>query len=220
MSKAKKKASAGLMWTEQTFKLADLTPYEKNPRRITPAQLAKLKASIEQDGFHQRMLVTPDGRLIGGHQQLKVLTELGYTEVQALVPNRELTEEEYKRLNVRDNLVAGEWDFEALLEDFEVEELLDFGFSETQISGLVFSEKGKNDADKEWEGMPDYESEEAVHRKIIVSFEDEQSVKDFFALLGQEFTEKTKSIWYPYKERDAVEGIRWKDEGQDEPDGN
>lgn len=133
MSKSKKMPAVGLVWTEKTMKLEDLRPHERNPRKITAEQLAKLKASIQQDGFHQRLLVTPDGRVIGGHQRLKVLAELGYTEVQTLMPNRDLTEDEYKRLNVRDNLIAGDWDAEILLEDFTAEELSDFGLPDNLI---------------------------------------------------------------------------------------
>jgi site-specific DNA-methyltransferase (adenine-specific) len=49
-----------ITWTETTAALKDLKLYDKNPRRITKEAFAKLKQSIEQDGFHQRILCTPD----------------------------------------------------------------------------------------------------------------------------------------------------------------
>ena len=124
---------SAILWTERTFKLTDLKPYDKNPRRITKEQFEKLKRSISEDGFHQRLLVTEDGRVIGGHQRIKALKELGYKDIQALVPDRDLTPEEYDRLNIRDNLQAGEWDFDALANHFDAEQLLDWGFPESLL---------------------------------------------------------------------------------------
>ena len=146
-----------LVWTEKVFKLKDLKPYDKNPRRITKDQFAKLKESIKQDGFHQRLLVTNDGRVIGGHQRIKALQELGYKEIQALVPDRELTDEEYDRLNIRDNLQAGEWDFEALANHFDAEQLLEWGFPEELLpkqEGVVNEPEGDEDAAPEAPAIP------------------------------------------------------------------
>ena len=135
-------------WTETKMLLSDLRPYNKNPRRITKEQFEKLKRSIQEDGFHQRLLVTEDGRVIGGHQRIKALKELGYKEVECLVPSRELTDEEYERLNIRDNLQAGEWDFEALANFFDADKLLDWGFPEGLLpkqEGVVNEPEGDED---------------------------------------------------------------------------
>jgi len=119
-----------IIWAEQTAKLKDLKPYERNPRRISKEAFAKLKQSIEQDGFHQRILCTPNLKVIGGHQRIKALQDLGWKEVQVLTPSRELTEDEYRRLLIRDNLQAGEWDMDTLANEFTPEELTDWGFPE------------------------------------------------------------------------------------------
>jgi hypothetical protein len=57
------------------------------------------------------------------------------------------------------------------------------------------------DHDAEWEGMPEFDGEKGVHRKVVVSFDCEDDVRDFFAVIGQTYTDKTKSIWHPFKER-------------------
>lgn len=137
-----------MQWNEQTKKLSELVPYGKNPRKISKEQLEKLKRSISEDGFHQRLLVTQDGRVIGGHQRIKALKELGYKEVECLVPSRELTDEEYDRLNIRDNLQAGECDFDALANHFDPEQLLDWGFPENLLpkqEGVVNEPEGDED---------------------------------------------------------------------------
>jgi site-specific DNA-methyltransferase (adenine-specific) len=137
-----------IKWSETTAQLKDLKPYERNPRRISKDAYAKLKASIEQDGFHQRILCTPDLKVIGGHQRIRVLKELGWKEIQVLTPSRELTEEEYRRLLIRDNLQAGEWDMDALANDFTPEELADWGFPEDLLpkqEGVVNDPAGDED---------------------------------------------------------------------------
>lgn len=137
-----------ITWSEQVFDVADLKPYDKNPRKLSKEQYAKLKKSIEQDGFHQRLLVTQDGRVIGGHQRIKVLKDLHYSKIPALVPDRDLTEEEYQRLNIRDNLQAGEWDSTVLAEHFDTDKLLEWGFPEELLpaqEGVTNEAMGEED---------------------------------------------------------------------------
>ena len=54
----------------------------------------------------------------------------------------------------------------------------------------------------EWNNMPEFINENNdAHRKIIVSFQDEKSVNKFADLLDQRITDKTKSLWFPPKEK-------------------
>lgn len=126
-----------ITWAEKTVHIKDLKPYERNPRRISKEAFTKLKESLEQDGYHGRMLCTPELKVIGGHQRLKVLKELGYKEVNVLVPDRELTEDEYRRILIRDNLQAGEWDMDELANSFTIDELKDWGFPEHTLAEKV-----------------------------------------------------------------------------------
>lgn len=49
-----------------------------------------------------------------------------------------------------------------------------------------------------WVGMPEYiQNDEKPHQQIIVSFRNEQDVKDFAELIGQKLTYRTKSVWFP-----------------------
>lgn len=116
-----------IKWTEKTVKVKDLKPFERNPRRITEKDYERLKKSLTENGYHQRVLVTKDLRVLGGHQRIRALKELGIKEVAVLVPNKELSSEEFKRLLIQDNLPFGSWDFDLLSADFSIEELTDFG---------------------------------------------------------------------------------------------
>jgi len=67
-------------------------------RRIAE-DLEKLKKSIKKFGFIEPMIVNKDYTLIGGHQRLKALKELGYEEVE--VVKLDLNKQDEKKLNLR-----------------------------------------------------------------------------------------------------------------------
>lgn len=53
-------------WPAQRVKVADLKPFEKNPRTITPAAYGRLRDKIERLGFNSPIVATHDLRIIGG----------------------------------------------------------------------------------------------------------------------------------------------------------
>lgn len=123
-----------IIWTERTAKVKDLKPYDRNPRKLTKAAFERLTAAIQKLGFHQRLLCTPDLRVIGGHARIRALKSLKIKEVQILVPNRQLTEQEFKQLLISDNGQFGEWDMDILSADFEIDELVDLGVPEALLN--------------------------------------------------------------------------------------
>lgn len=128
-----------LKWKTKTLKLSELKEYEFNPRTIKPKQLDKLVQHIKEDGYHQRILVNYDHTIIGGHQRKKAMLQAGFTpeeEVDVLVPDRLLTKEELDRLNIRDNLSFGEYDFDILGERFTADELVEFGMPDDLLIGF------------------------------------------------------------------------------------
>lgn len=56
-----------------------------------------------------------------------------------------------------------------------------------------------NDPYEEWQGMPEFENNPKAQRTLYIHFEDNKSVEEFADLIGQIITDKTKSLWYPYK---------------------
>lgn len=130
MKKQAKKAAklpAMIQWSEQEVAVKDLKPYERNPRRITVEDFQRLKHSISKNGYHQRILVMNDLSVIGGHQRIRALQELGIKTVKVLVPDRELTEEQFKEIMIKDNLPFGSWDFDILSADYDSDQLVEFG---------------------------------------------------------------------------------------------
>lgn len=119
-----------LKWKTESRSIGDLIPYKFNPRKITETQLGKLRSSIESSGYNALILVDIDNTIIAGHQRWHILKELGYQSVDVRVPERKLTDDEFQRINVQDNLPFGDWDMEALEEHFHIEDLLEWGFDE------------------------------------------------------------------------------------------
>lgn len=64
--------------------------------------------------------------------------------------------------------------------------------------------------DKHWQNMPEFKQEHnGAVRQIIVSFQDEASVQEFAKLVKQQITDKTKSIWFPEREKNNVKDLFW-----------
>ena len=137
-------------------KTADLLPADYNPRKdLKPGdkEYEKLKRSIQEFGYVEPVIWNKNtGRVVGGHQRLKVLIDMGITEVECVVV--ELTEEKEKALNVALNKISGDWDTDKLAlliadlqgTDFDVSLT---GFDDQEIESLfrADTESGVKDDD-------------------------------------------------------------------------
>ena len=95
---------------------ADLLPADYNPRKdLKPGdpEYEKLKRSLEQFGYVEPVIWNKaTGRVVGGHQRLKVLIDMGITEVECVVVD--LPEDKEKALNIALNKISGDWDKDKL----------------------------------------------------------------------------------------------------------
>lgn len=132
-----------ISWASKTIKIKDLKEYSNNPRKITKKEFEKLVRSIKEDGYHQRIMIDSDNTILGGHQRKKALLAAGMTAtdtIDVLVPNRKLTEEEIDRINIRDNLGYGSFDFDILSSRLDLDILSKIGMDENMIVGFDFGE--------------------------------------------------------------------------------
>lgn len=104
--------------------VADLKAAEYNPRKdLKPgdAEYEKLKRSIQEFGYVEPVIWNKrTGIVVGGHQRLKVMKDLGFTEVDCVVVD--LDEAKEKALNIALNKISGEWDnnlLASLLKDLD-----------------------------------------------------------------------------------------------------
>ena len=99
-----------------------LRPAAYNPRKKLKAgdkEYEKIKNSILEFGYVEPIIVNYDMTVIGGHQRLTVLKDLGYTEVQCVEVHIE-DENKVKALNIALNKITGAWN-EQLLADLIVD---------------------------------------------------------------------------------------------------
>ena len=94
-----------------------LIPADYNPRKdLKPGdpEYEKLKRSIEQFGYVEPVIWNKTtSHVVGGHQRLKVLLDMGITEVECVVI--EMNEEKEKALNIALNKISGDWDKDKLI---------------------------------------------------------------------------------------------------------
>ncbi len=115
-------------------KIDSLRPALYNPRKdLQPGdpEYQKIKRSIEEFGYVDPIIINKDMTVIGGHQRLKVLKEMGYTEIDCVVVDLDETKE--KALNLALNKIQGEWDFFKLKDLLEE---LDTGEFDIEITGF------------------------------------------------------------------------------------
>lgn len=124
-----------LTWRIEKRKIADLKPAAYNPRKMSESEERDLGESIDEFGTVVPIVANVgkrDGILIGGHQRTKLYEKKGMTEVDVMVPSRELTIAEEKRLNLRLNKNTGSWDPDKL-KDMGLTLLLDVGFGDEEL---------------------------------------------------------------------------------------
>ena len=126
-----------LAWSVGQRKVDDLVPYDKNPRTLSDKQLEDLKRSFKKFNLVEIPAVDTDNHIIAGHQRLKVMQILGRGQeiIDVRIPNRKLTESEFKQYLLTSNAVQGDWDYEKL-KDFDIDLLMDIGFGEDELSNI------------------------------------------------------------------------------------
>ena len=115
----------------EKVKIAELNPAEYNPRRMTNKQYEDLRNSLEKFGLVDPIIINSDNTVIGGHQRLRIMREMGAELVPVVRVN--LSKEDEKELNIRLNKNSGEFDLDILANNFEVDELKDWGFKDIEL---------------------------------------------------------------------------------------
>jgi len=123
-----------IIWKNEIRKVADLIPADYNPRKITEVKKEELKKSLERLGMIMPIIINTKNVIVGGHQRISLLADLGIEEVDVRVPNRELTDQEEKEANLTTNISKGEFDWDKLLNNFTFDIMNIAGFSEKEIS--------------------------------------------------------------------------------------
>ena len=111
--------------------IKDLKPATYNPRQISTKQYKDLKESIKKFGLVDPIIVNKDNTVVGGHQRLKICKELKHIEIDCVV--LDLSKEEERELNIRLNKNSGEFDMDILANEFDIDQLVDWGFKHIDL---------------------------------------------------------------------------------------
>ena len=116
------------------IEINNLNPAEYNPRQISNKQYEDLKASMEKFGCVDPIIININPErlnvVVGGHQRLRILRELGAEKVPTVSVN--LSEEDERELNVRLNKSGGVWDMD-LLSNSDIVDLKEWGFKDIEL---------------------------------------------------------------------------------------
>jgi site-specific DNA-methyltransferase (adenine-specific) len=110
-------------------KLSDIKLNPNNPRLIKDDKFTKLVQSIKE--FPEMLDIRPivvnsDMVILGGNMRFKACKEAGLKEVPIIIADK-LTEEQQREFLIKDNVSGGEWDFEMLANEWDVEQLEEWG---------------------------------------------------------------------------------------------
>jgi len=120
-------------------KISELIPAPYNPRQLSKHDAIQLKKSLDEFGFIDPVIVNshPSRKniIIGGHQRINIAKANGYTEVPVVyVPIEDIKREQ--ELNLRLNRNTGEWDWDKIANEFDVDFLKDVGFTDKELQAI------------------------------------------------------------------------------------
>lgn len=143
-----------------SMKIADVKKNPNNPRIIKDAKFINLVNSIKE--FPEMLNVRPivlnkDHVIIGGNMRFQAAMAAGLTEIPAIIAYH-FTDKQEAEFVVKDNLNFGEWDYDKLANDFNVEELVDWGMDAKEF-GITDAPKFEFEDDGVTADLPDSNSD-------------------------------------------------------------
>lgn len=151
--------------------IADVKINPNNPRLIKDDKFTKLVQSIKD--FPEMLEIRPivvnsDMVVLGGNMRLKACKEAGIKEVPIIIADN-LTEEQQREFLIKDNVSGGEWDWDILANEWDVEQLEDWGLDIPSFATDVdYSILDDEDVSSQLEDMTN-----GVKKAIQIEFEAE-----------------------------------------------
>jgi DNA modification methylase len=148
----------------EKVKTSSVKQNPQNPRVIRDEKFKKLVKSIKE--FPEMLEIRPivvdeNGVVLGGNMRLKAAKEAGLTEVPVLYADN-LTEEQKKEFVIKDNASFGEWNWNLLEEDWNLDLLTDWGLDVFKTPDVDFSEFPELDFNSDKKDEQDKEKEKEV----------------------------------------------------------
>ena len=140
------------------MKLSDLKPAEYNPRVISDSAKAGLTESLTKFGMLNLVVWNErTGNVVGGHQRLKVLQDLGETETDVMVVNLGDKHEQAMNIALNNKFIQGDYSQAALEQLKSAQVNLGEMFDKLQLQPLVEKLEKKVKRMQKKESPMDYE---------------------------------------------------------------
>jgi hypothetical protein len=154
----------------EKWKVSEVKANPNNPRVIKDDKFKKLVKSIQD--FPEMLELRPivvnsDGIVLGGNMRLKACKEAGLKEVP-VIKAEDLTEDQQKEFIIKDNVGFGEWDWEDLANNWDAEELTEWG-----LDGIGF-DVNQEELNTEFT-LPD--GDKAPFQQMTFTLADQQAVQ-------------------------------------------
>jgi hypothetical protein len=202
--------------------IATLSPDPANLRKHSQRNLDAIAASLRKFGQQKPLVVDKNNIVLAGNGTLAAAKSIGWTEIK--IVRSDLAGVSATAFGIADNRTAelAEWDEKLgeMLQALKAENvsLPDIGFDELSLSQLLAApvpvEAGTTNANDEWAGMPEFANETEAFRKVIVSLASAEDAKAFFAAIGQDYNDTTKSVWFPERARRNLKDQMWVEENE------
>ena len=179
--------------------ITDIKPNPKNPRLIKDEKFAKLVQSLKDfpEMLEKRPLVCftdTDGKLVvlGGNMRLKAAKEIGLKELPVMLAD-DWTEEQKAQFLIKDNVGFGEWNWEELQADWDVEQLSEWGLDVPNwAAGLDVNSMTDEDVDLEEEFDPIGNMD--GKQRVVFLFDGAEEAESYLNSLKVDF-KKNGSAW-------------------------
>jgi len=162
-------------------KISDIKANPNNPRLIKDDKFAKLVQSIKEfpKMLELRPIVVNDDMIVlGGNMRLKACKEAGMKEIPVIKAS-ELTEEQQREFIIKDNVGFGEWDWEMITNEWDAEQVAEWGLDvpnfESDVDYSILEDD--NELNSQLESMAN-----GVKKAIQIEFEAEH-YEEAFALV-------------------------------------
>jgi len=182
----------------EKVKITELKVNEKNPRIIKDEKFKKLVKSIKD--FPEMLSIRPivvdeQMMVLGGNMRYKACLDSGLKEVYILKVSN-LTEDQKNEFIIKDNSSFGEWDWNLLKDNWDLQVFTDWaGMDHIQWGNDdKLNTVNKGNENDEWIGMPEFNMPEKNYR-LLINFENKDDMEEFCKIKKIDPHSKKESAW-------------------------
>jgi hypothetical protein len=158
----------------ELISVSQIKTNDSNPRIIKDDKFHKLVRSLQEFPTmleYRPVIVNEDMVILAGNMRFKAAMHLGYEKVPTIIA-KDLTEKQQRELIVKDNVGYGEWDWDMLANEWDTQELDEWGLDIPNFENLSEIEaKGRMAATLD-EKLDTYLN--ATIKQIVLYFEYEE----------------------------------------------